>query len=266
MIEYIQEFEKSLSPEFCQNVIELFENEPNKHPGETQGGVKPEIKNVLEYNITLHNKNEKWLTIEKHLFEELQSKLLAYMKNLDNNYEDMYFKKNDLIMIDRVFMIARYEKNIGEFKYHNDAGCNCKYYRTRYLTYLWYLNDVIEGGETEFFGNYKIKPEVGKLVLFPACWSFPYCELMPISSNKYIITGWLSMYSSNKLVKRIQNIDMKEKMGILSESLPSFNTKNISDEAESSNNTESNKEKEKEKEEEEEENFRQSYGRVYYLS
>jgi hypothetical protein len=55
---------------------------------------------------------------------------------------------------------------------------------------MWYLNDVEEGGETEFFGNYKIKPETGKFVLFPATWTYPHAALVPRSGDKYIITGW----------------------------------------------------------------------------
>ena len=61
----------------------------------------------------------------------------------------------------------------------------------RHLTFLWYLNDVEEGGETEFWGQYGIKPEAGKLILFPASWTFPHKANVPISSDKYIITGWL---------------------------------------------------------------------------
>jgi hypothetical protein len=64
--------------------------------------------------------------------------------------------------------------------------------KNRIITYLWYLNDVEEGGETDFPDiNIKVKPETGKLVLFPATWDFPHCGKMPISSNKYIVTGWL---------------------------------------------------------------------------
>ena len=126
MIEYIQQFEKSLSPVFCQNIIDLFENEPeqNKHLGITYNGLNTDFKNVLEYNITIRDKNENWLKVEKHLFEELQSKLLLYMKNLDNNYEDNFFKNKDLIMTDELFIVAKYLKNVGEFKYHNDSATN----------------------------------------------------------------------------------------------------------------------------------------------
>jgi len=56
---------------------------------------------------------------------------------------------------------------------------------------LWYLNDVECGGETEFFGNYTIKPEAGKLVFFPSEWFFPHSGKKPVSNNKYVIAGWL---------------------------------------------------------------------------
>ena len=56
---------------------------------------------------------------------------------------------------------------------------------------MLYLNDVDEGGETEFWGTLKVKPEAGKLILFPATWTYPHCANIPISNAKYIITGWL---------------------------------------------------------------------------
>ena len=55
----------------------------------------------------------------------------------------------------------------------------------------WYLNDVEDGGETEFCGDFTIRPEVGKLIFFPASWCYPHRGKMPISGDKYIITGWL---------------------------------------------------------------------------
>ena len=59
------------------------------------------------------------------------------------------------------------------------------------ITYIFYLNDVEEGGETEIRRKCKIKSKAGKLLLFPSCWTFPHRGVMPISDNKYIITGWL---------------------------------------------------------------------------
>ena len=89
------------------------------------------------------------------------------------------------------FMVQRYLKNEGKYIYHNDFTIDVDKNEYRIMTYLFYLNDVEEGGETVFWNDHKIKPEKGKLILFPACWTFPHCGRMPISSNKYIITGWI---------------------------------------------------------------------------
>ena len=49
----------------------------------------------------------------------------------------------------------------------------------------------MSGGETEIWDSHKIKPECGKLLLFPSCWTFPHRGNVPISGNKYILTGWV---------------------------------------------------------------------------
>ena len=57
---------------------------------------------------------------------------------------------------------------------------------------MFYLNDVKEGGETEFYHQkIKIKPKAGTLVLFPAGFTHTHKGNMPISNDKYIITTWL---------------------------------------------------------------------------
>jgi hypothetical protein len=48
-----------------------------------------------------------------------------------------------------------------------------------------------EGGETELCIDLKIKPEKGKLLIFPASWLYPHSGKMPISNDKYIVTGWI---------------------------------------------------------------------------
>ena len=89
------------------------------------------------------------------------------------------------------FLIKKYDKNKGKFIYHNDFIIEKKNNMYRIITFIWYLNDVEEGGETEFCGDFTIRPEVGKLIFFPASWCYPHRGKMPISSDKYIITGWL---------------------------------------------------------------------------
>jgi hypothetical protein len=63
------------------------------------------------------------------------------------------------------------------------------------LAFLYYLNDVEEGGETEFFyQGIKTKPKKGSLVIFPAGFTHTHKGNVPFSDDKYVVTSWL-MYN-----------------------------------------------------------------------
>ena len=89
--------------------------------------------------------------------------------------------------------IQKYEKNKGQYIWHNDQRIEKMNSQYRVITFLWYLNNVEEGGETGFL-TYNVKPEIGKLLLFPSDWSYPHCGKMPISHDKYIMTGWIYVF------------------------------------------------------------------------
>jgi hypothetical protein len=62
--------------------------------------------------------------------------------------------------------------------------------------FVWsvYLNDVKEGGETEFLHfSKRVKPKKGRIVIWPA--GFPYLHRgnPPISNEKYLLTSWMTL-------------------------------------------------------------------------
>jgi len=62
----------------------------------------------------------------------------------------------------------------------------------RYLAFLFYLNEVEQGGETEFRLHGKmIKPETGSVLVFPPTWEYPHAGLPPVSGSKYIMSTYL---------------------------------------------------------------------------
>jgi hypothetical protein len=175
----------SITDTLCDDIINLFESNKEHHnDGLTMGGVNKDVKHTRDMNIP--KKHNEWKDIENYLYTELQRNLKIYKKRLE--FENGKFIFNESLALD-FFLIQKYLSNIGKYTYHDD---HCVYTdeKERKITFLWYLNDVKEGGETEFFGNYKIKPEKGKLIFFPASWCFPHSGLMPKSNDKYIITGW----------------------------------------------------------------------------
>ena len=63
---------------------------------------------------------------------------------------------------------------------------------TRAVVVLIYLNDVEEGGETEFlYKRKRVTSEQGKLLMFPANYMWTHRGNPPISNDKYIMTGWI---------------------------------------------------------------------------
>ncbi|MGL6290207.1 MAG: 2OG-Fe(II) oxygenase [Silanimonas sp.] len=62
----------------------------------------------------------------------------------------------------------------------------------RYLVFLWYLNDVAEGGETAFVDlDLAVKPKTGRLLVFPPYWMFQHEGRPPVSGDKYILSTYL---------------------------------------------------------------------------
>jgi hypothetical protein len=196
---YIYINENSISRELCEDIINLFELEEDKYIGKTRNGVDKDIKDTTDYVI--NSEDKKWSKIHSFLKTELNNNLKSYFKNLNkndciNNTEQLssnieYNYFSELALFFNTFMIQKYNKNCGRYIYHNDSHIDFSNKSNRIITYLWYLNDVKEGGQTVIEDNIKIIPRTGKLLLFPACWTYPHCGKIPISDNKYILTGWI---------------------------------------------------------------------------
>jgi hypothetical protein len=77
------------------------------------------------------------------------------------------------------------------YHWHVDSGPG--EFRDRQLVAIWYLNDVPgPGGETEFaLQELKVRPEEGKLVLFPPFWTHVHRGVKLEQGVKYIATTWV---------------------------------------------------------------------------
>ena len=188
----------SIPPELCDDLIQYYYDVKDQHyDGVTFGGVNKSIKDTTDFVIPVNAEHgSRWDKINQFLQNELRVNLKLYLDRLQSIPEFSAERNGvDYRMFDyqyfteSTFMIQKYEKQKGKYIYHNDFSLKPDSHRV--ITYLWYLNDVEEGGETEIWHSLKIKPEKGKLLLFPAHFSVPHCGLMPISSDKIIITGWL---------------------------------------------------------------------------
>jgi Rps23 Pro-64 3,4-dihydroxylase Tpa1-like proline 4-hydroxylase len=202
-MDFIYTNNNSLSKELCDDIIELYERDKRfAGKGQTITGVNSHIKDSMDLPISQIMELKEcieWKNIHKLLCSELYANLKKYIKNISKDeYNKYHIEPNHKFAIinanplkAETFQVQKYEPSLGRYIYHHDGRVQIHDKRYRMITYLWYLNDVEEGGETEFWCTFKVKPEAGKLILFPATWTYPHCANIPISNAKYIITGWL---------------------------------------------------------------------------
>lgn len=188
MDKFIFLIENNLDDKLCIEIIDKFDNDNNIKPGLTGYTLNKETKNTKDLFIS--NKIN-WKSIDNILKKKLNESINKYIDNLYIKYKiQPSFLVKCSNLSDSGYQIQKYNKNEGFYNWHDDY-CIDKKFGTRVLTFLWYLNDVKEGGETEFINGIKIKPKEGTLLLFPSDWSYVHKGNMPLTNDKYICTGWL---------------------------------------------------------------------------
>lgn len=193
------------SLEVFNDIIELF-NKSETHDGLSAMGYNTSIKNSKDFKIPSEKGNyntnckyyKEWINIDNILHSMISPLISQYIDDINNTLDNVdiddckwkYIHERELN--DTGHQIQKYIKNKGHYKNPHNDFCilpNTSYYRV--FAYIMYLNTIEEGGETVFHGNYKIKPTSGTVVIFPASWTYPHCGNIPISDDKYIITGWI---------------------------------------------------------------------------
>ena len=92
----------------------------------------------------------------------------------------------------KIYTVKIQRTNVGQ-GYHvwhfEDSSRNTS---NRILTFILYLNDINEGGETEFLYLHKrVKPVEGRMVIWPAGFTHTHRGNPPLKDSKYIMTGWV---------------------------------------------------------------------------
>jgi hypothetical protein len=112
-------------------------------------------------------------------------------------YAKQYQVLHDINCVQYTVNIQKTEKSEGFHNFHFEKSNNFLTY-TRHLTTMVYLNDVLDGGETEFlYQSRRVKPREGRVVIFPVQWTHTHRGNPPLSGEKYIATSWIHLNDSN---------------------------------------------------------------------
>jgi hypothetical protein len=176
-------FEKldALPVQICRAAIDRFERSVDEQYEGRIGQQVTKDRGVKKTTDLVVSGKPHWKDIDQALFRSLGQAILEFRETYP------YFKGP---FKDMGYGIQRYLP--GEhYHWHIDGGSH--EFSQRQLVALWYLNDVPgPGGETEFlFQDIRIKPEEGKLILFPPFWTHEHRAVTLQEGVKYIATTWV---------------------------------------------------------------------------
>lgn len=195
MDNFIYLIDNNLDEIFCDNLIKKYENDKNKYIGVVgrNGTINKEVKNTTDLQISRY---QNWKNEDTILCQALNKGINEYIDNILNNLTNINIFNINLNIFSKLYnnndtgyKIQKYDRDKGYYNYHNDFEYSVK--GVRVITFIWYLNDVEEGGETEFIDGTIIKPKKGQLLLFPSDWTYMHKGNMPLSNDKYICNGWI---------------------------------------------------------------------------
>ena len=180
---FIGVFNNVLSKEDCEEIIKSFDYQSSKGLSFDRG-TDPRHKRDDDSMCEQYNTPY----IPDHIIEKLNSLMWEKCHPL---YTKQYSVLNQADTYTNFsYKIQRTHPGQGYHIWHYEAMG--RPYTARVLVYTLYLNDVEEGGETEFlYANRRLKPQAGTFVLFPASFTHTHRGNPPISNTKYMLTGWL---------------------------------------------------------------------------
>lgn len=175
---------KGALPDFlCDDMVARFESNQNDQYAGRVGANMNSNESLKKTTDLIASGKEHWKDVDNNLFRSLAVALKEF-KELYPYFGDMSRFK------DMGYNLQRYQK--GEY-YHWHVDADNKVLAERQLVALWYLNDVDEGGETDFiFQGASVKPEKGKLMLFPPFWTHEHRANVVKKGVKYIATTWIT--------------------------------------------------------------------------
>jgi len=178
---FIFEQHNALDAELCKEMIACFEQQSEEHYAGRIGQTINQDSSIKKTTDLVVSGKEHWKDIDRALFQSLGNAIREFRECYP------YFKGP---FKDMGYGIQHYRTN-EYYHWHIDGGSHD--FSQRQLVALWYLNDVAApGGETEFLTqNIKVRPEEGKLVLFPPFWTHEHRAVTVQQGMKYIATTWV---------------------------------------------------------------------------
>jgi hypothetical protein len=187
---FIGVYDNYITKEECNKAIKLFETQNKFH--HTLNRMDFENASILQKKdkqfFANGNNLEIWWSELKPMILNFEIAWKHYVKNTgaQDAYDNIQFH----------FSSLKLQKTLPTEGYHvwhieHNKGFEME---SRAFVYTIYLNDVKEGGETEFLHfSKRVKPKTGRIVIWPAAFPYLHRGNPPLSDKKYILTSWMTL-------------------------------------------------------------------------
>jgi hypothetical protein len=224
---FIEVYPNAIPDELCDRLITLVDTHKGGYAGRTGAGVDRSKKHSYDLMLDEHAelspiRNE----LLNHTFPKIADYFDKYALALvgaiavnveDDNGNSITLTPDNYAQLGKPQLhdIVKYLYRSGTIniqKYAQDRGGYPHWHSEQFpqadhnealhrvILYMYYLNDVAEGGETEFYYQQeKISPTKGTMVVAPAGFTHSHRGNTPLSSDKYIATSWILFHRSEKL-------------------------------------------------------------------
>jgi hypothetical protein len=178
---FIFEMPQALPIDVCSEMMRRFEACPDEQYEGRIGQTVSRDRSIKKSTDLVVSGKDNWKDIDQALFRSLGT-AIREMRETYPFFTGPF--KDSGYAIQRTMPGEHYH-------WHIDGGSH--EFSQRQLVAVWYLNDVAgPGGETEFsYQDVKVRPEAGKLLLFPPFWTHEHRGVTLEKGVKYIATTWV---------------------------------------------------------------------------
>jgi len=184
--QFIGIYENILSKEECNNIIEEFEND---------------LKNKVDKNGDTQFFKDKMGRYDYQKFyksNDTSNLIVSKVNEVLNKCIELYAEEFWIVkQLQATSLDVKLQKTPprgGYHVWHCEQGNITS--ASRVLVWTIYLNDIPDGeGETEFlWQGLRVKPKAGTASIFPASFTHTHRGNPVYSCDKYIATGWYTLY------------------------------------------------------------------------
>ena len=189
---FIGVFDNALSKEHCEELIKVYEDSVELNYAISR---KDMGKEKIYQDNNLVFVGSKTYVKDDIFFDAVQPPVQQFVNLAWISYEE-YAKKYGVLTSlasHRFYDSIKIQKTKPSEGYH---VWHCEHDNrkngSRLLLVMVYLNDVEEGGETEFlYQSRRVKPKQGTMVICPSSFTHTHRGNPPLTGDKYMINGWI---------------------------------------------------------------------------